>query len=85
MIETLEEEFSRHKIAHMVNVLCVKIEDYYRTLEEGQINFMDFLRNDSPRKLALRDIRELYHNNRKEFFALYERAYQELVAKGELI
>ena len=77
---TLEEEFEQYKAVHKYSVLKAKIMDYYATLEQGQVNLPDFLRDDTPEKLANRDLKELMSLNDGgvKFNSLYENAWNEI-------
>ena len=77
---TLEEEFEQYKAVHKYSVLKAKIMDYYTTLDQGQINLPDFLRDDTPEKLADRDLKELMSlkDGGVKFNRLYENAWNEI-------
>ena len=74
----LENEFEQFKTLHKYAILKAKIMDYYETLQQGQINLPDFMRDDTPEKLADRDLKNLVLNDINKFNDLYEQAYIEL-------
>lgn len=76
---TLEEEFEEFKALHKYSVLKAKIVMYYADLQDTGVNIPYFLREDTPEKLAERDLKELLTKRGiKEFNRLYELAYQEV-------
>ena len=83
MKQLLEKEFNARKLAHVFTILKAKLIDYYQTLEQTEVNFMDFLRDDTPEKKAQQMVEYLYNNCRKDFWQLYEVAYNELATRGE--
>lgn len=75
---TLEQEFEQFKAIHKYAILKAKIMNYYQNIQDGQVNIPNFMRSDSPEKLADRDLRNLILNDTSKFNYLYELAYQEL-------
>ena len=80
---TLESEFLQYKMLHMVSILKAKMIDYYRTLEQNKVLIPDFMRQDTPEKLADKEVKNLFYNDLNKFLSLYERAYQELAERAE--
>jgi hypothetical protein len=52
--------------------------NYYETLQQGEVNIPDFMRDDTPEKLADRDLKNLVLNDINKFNKLYEQAYIEI-------
>lgn len=75
---TLEEEFTQYVAIHKISILKAMMIKYYKTLEINDIVLPDFQRNDSPEKLADRDIKNLILYDFKRFNSLYEKAWAEL-------
>ena len=77
---TLEEEFEEFKALHKYSVLKAKIVMYYADLQDTGVNISYFLREDTPDKLADRDLKTLLSSKRgfEEFNRLYEIAWKEL-------
>lgn len=76
----LEQEFEEYKAAHKYSILKAKIMNYYADLQDTGINIPDFLREDTPEKLADRDLQELLStcSGIEKFNKLYEMAWQEI-------
>ena len=76
---TLEQEFEKFKAIHKYSILKARIMNYYSDLQDTGVNIPYFLREDTPEKLAERDLKELLTKRGiKEFDRLYELAYQEV-------
>lgn len=75
---SVEHEFEIEKARHKKAILKAKIQDYFETIQQGQINLPDFMRDDTPEKLADIEIRKLVVNDIDKFNSLYEKAYIEL-------
>ena len=77
-------ELNTKKAIHKYKVLKVRIMKYYQDLQNtGCVNIPDFLRDDSPEKLADRELRRLVMNpdGLGEFNRLYELAYKDVAEK----
>lgn len=74
----LEEEFEQYKALHKYATLKAMIIQYYQDLEDGKIKLPDFMRNDTPEKLADKDIKNLLclSDGGEKFNRLYEAAWQ---------
>ena len=84
--ENLLNELSKRKALHRYGVLKARIMKYYQDLEgTGCVNIPDFLRDDSPEKLADRELKRLVMNpdGLNEFNRLYELAYKEVAERLE--
>lgn len=75
---TLEEEFEQFKALHKFSILKAMMIRYYETIQQGQVNLPDFMRDDTPEKLADKDLKDLVLNDINKFNSLYEKAYTEL-------
>lgn len=77
---TLEQEFEEYKALHKYSILKARIMQYYADLEGTGVNIPDFLRDDTPEKLADRDLQELLStcSGIEKFNKLYEMAWQEI-------
>lgn len=73
----LEKEFEEIKAVHKFAVVKGMLIDYYKTIQQGQVNLPDFMRNDTPEKLAQRDIRNLVllNDGLEKFNNTYEKAW----------
>ncbi len=81
MVPTLEQEFEKYKAKHKLRILRTKILQYFKDIEDGQINVPDFMRiGQRPEDLADKALKELilHDNNLAMFNRLYEIAYNEL-------
>lgn len=76
----LENEFEQFKALHKFSILKAMMKRYYETIQQGQVNLPDFMRDDTPEKLADKDIKALVcrGDNLEKFNSLYEKAYTEL-------
>lgn len=74
----LENEFDKFKALHKYAILKARIMNYYETLQQGEVNMPDFMRDDTPEKLADRDLKNLVLNDINKFNSLYELAYKEI-------
>lgn len=74
----LENEFEQFKALHKYAILKAKMMNYFETIQQGEINLPDFMRDDTPEKLADIEIRKLVVNDIDKFNSLYEKAYLEL-------
>ena len=84
MQKDLLYELNTKKAIHKYKVLKVKIMKYYQDLQDtNTVNIPDFLRDDSPEKLADRELRRLVMNpdGLGEFNRLYELAYKDVAEK----
>lgn len=75
---TLEEEFLYYAAIHRFSILKAMMIKYYSTLEADSINLPDFQREDSPEKLADKDVKNLVLTDINKFNSLYEKAWAEL-------
>lgn len=77
---TLEQEFEEFKALHKFSVLKGKMINYYRTIQQNEENLPNFMRDDTPEKLADRDIRNLVllNDGLFKFNSLYEKAWCEV-------
>lgn len=77
---SLEMEFAEYKALHKYVILKAKITQYYKDLEDGQVNIPDFMRiGERPEDKADRDIREMIANkDLVTFDILYQQAYEDL-------
>ena len=79
-------EMSERFALHRYSVLKARIMKYYQDLEgTGCVNIPDFLRDDTPEKLADRELKRLVMNPNGlgEFNRLYELAYKDVAEKVE--
>lgn len=86
MQKGLLNELSTRTALHKYSVLKARIMKYYQDLQDtGCVNIPDFLRDDSPEKLADRELRRLVMNpdGLGEFNRLYELAYKDVAEKVE--
>lgn len=86
MQKRLLNELSTRTAIHKYSVLKARIMKYYQDLEStGCVNIPNFLRDDSPEKLADRELRRLVMNPKGlgEFNRLYELAYKDVAEKME--
>ena len=74
----LEREFEEFKALHKYAILKAKMMDYYNTIQQGEVNLPDFMRDDTPEKLADKELRNLVVNDINKFNSLYEKAYEEI-------
>lgn len=74
----LEAEFEEIKALHKYAILKARIINYYETSQQGEVNMPDFMRDDTPEKLADRDLKNLVLNDINKFNRLYELAYKEI-------
>lgn len=74
----LEKEFEGAKALHKYSILKARIMNYYATLQQCDVNMPDFMRDDTPEKLADRDLKNLVLNDINKFNMLYELAYKEI-------
>ena len=74
----LEAEFEEIKALHKYGIVKARIMNYYETLQQGEVNMPDFMRDDTPEKLADRDLKNLVLNDINKFNDLYEQAYIEI-------
>ena len=84
MQKGLLNELSTRTALHKYSILKARIMKYYQDLEgTGCINIPDFLRDDSPEKLADRELKRLVMNPNglNEFNRLYELTYKDVVEK----
>ena len=75
---TLEREFEEYKALHKYAIMKVMLMRYFRAIQQGGVNIPDFMREDSPERLADREIKKLVINDINKFNSLYEKAYEEL-------
>ena len=74
----LEREFEEFKALHKYAILKAKMMDYYNTIQQGEVNLPDFMRDDTPEKLADKELRNLVVTDINKFNSLYEKAYEEI-------
>lgn len=74
---TLEQEFLYYAALSKVRVVKRKIVDYYKTLEQTQVNLSGAF-YESPEQKADYAIRQLVLNDLPKFEHLYKIAYAEL-------
>lgn len=75
---TLEREFEEMKALHKYSIMKAMIVNYYKTIQQNEVNLPNFMRDDTPEKLAERDLKNLVLNDINKFNSLYEKAYEEL-------
>lgn len=75
---SLEHEFEEYKAYHKYAIMKVMLMRYFRTIQQGEVNMPDFMRDDSPERLADKELRKLVVNDINKFNSLYEKAYEEL-------
>lgn len=75
---TLEREFEEYKALHKYAIMKAMMMRYFKTLQQGEVNMPDFMRDDSPERLADRELKKLVVNDINKFNSLYEKAYEEL-------
>jgi hypothetical protein len=74
----LEKEFAEYKALHKYAIMKAMLMRYFRTIQQGEVNIPDFLRDDSPERLVDKELRNLVVNDINKFNSLYEKAYEEL-------
>lgn len=74
----LEKEFEEFKALHKYGIMKAMLQNYYATIQQGKVNLPDFMRDDTPEKLADKELRYLVVNDINRFNELYEKAYAEL-------
>lgn len=74
----LEDECMQRIALHKYAILKARIINYYETLQQGEVNMPDFMRDDTPEKLADRDLKNLVLNDINKFNKLYEQAYTDI-------
>ena len=74
----LEKEFAEYQALHKYAIMKVMLMRYFRTIQQGEVNMPDFMRDDSPERLADKELRKLIVNDINKFNSLYEKAYEEL-------
>lgn len=74
--KTLEGEFAHYMALSKVRVVKHKIVNYYRTLEQTQVNLSGAY-YESPEQKADYAIRQLVLNDLPKFEHLYKTAYAE--------
>lgn len=74
----LEKEFTEYKALHKYAIMKAMLMRYFQTIQQGEVNIPDFMRNDTPEKLADAELRKLVVNDINKFNSLYEKAYKEL-------
>lgn len=75
---SLEREFEEFKALHKYAILKAMMMRYFETVQQGEVNMPDFMRDDTPEKLADKELRKLVVNDINKFNSLYEKAYEEL-------
>ena len=80
MEHTLEKEFEEYKALHKYSVLKAKIMQYYKDLEEGQVNLPDFMR-ETPEEKADKELSILVSYYPEKFNRLYERVWEEIAER----
>lgn len=75
---TLEREFAEYKALHKYAIMKIMLMRYFQTVQQGGVNIPDFMRDDTPARLADREIKKLVINDINKFNDLYEKAYEEL-------
>lgn len=76
--ESLEREFTYYKFKHQYRVLLDKVTDYYKTLEQSEIN-LSGIYHKTPEQRAKDDILHIIKTDVNKFHGLYEKAYMELI------
>lgn len=75
---SLEREFEEYKALHKYAIMKAMMMRYFRTIQQGEVNMPDFMRDDSPERLADKELKKLIVNDINKFNSLYEKAYEEL-------
>ena len=75
---SLEREFEEYKALHKYAIMKAMMMRYFRTLQQGEVNMPDFMRDDSPERLADRELKKLVVNDINKFNSLYEKAYEAI-------
>lgn len=75
---SLENECMQRIALHKYAIMKVMLMRYFRTIQQGGVNIPDFMRDDSPERLADKEIKKLVINDINKFNSLYEKAYEEL-------
>lgn len=81
----LEKEFEFFKLRHKITVLKTVITKFYEDLQDANtVNLPDFIRNDTPEKLADKELDEIFYNSndKQRFEFLYNKAWEQI---GEII
>lgn len=76
----LEKEFEQYKALHKYCILKARIMQYYKDLEEGQINLPDFMR-ETPEQKADKDLTKLIMFSPNKFNELYEQAWNDIAER----
>lgn len=79
---SLEQEAVKYIFLHKCRTIRDRIYQYYVDLEDGKTNIPNFMRNDSPEKLADRELERILSipDNGKTFERLYSACLDEVVA-----
>lgn len=75
---SLEREFEEYKALHKYAIMKAMMMRYFRTIQQGEVNMPDFMRDDSPERLADRELKKLVVNDINKFNSLYEKAYEAI-------
>lgn len=81
---TLEKEFRQYKMLHMFAVLKAKMFMYHEVVLANSVQLPPFMGGETAEDLAQKDVEELFNRDINEFIEMYEKAYQELAAQGEI-
>lgn len=77
----LEKEFELRKLQHKLAVLKAVITKFYEDLQDtNAVNLPDFIRDDTPEKLADKELDEIFYNSndKQRFEFLYNKAWEEV-------
>ncbi len=74
----LEKECIQRIALHKYVIMKAMLQNYYTTIQQDKVNLPDFMRDDTPEKLADKELRNLVINDINRFNELYEKAYAEL-------
>ena len=66
----MEKEFRKYAYLYVFKVIYDKMVKYHQTLEQGKLRLPDFMRDDTPEKMAEKEVKELYINNTEDFWQL---------------
>lgn len=76
----LEAEFEQFKAVHKYATLKARLIKYYTDLQDGKVNLPDFMRDDTPEKLADAEIRRILcmPDGLERFDRLYNTCWEEI-------
>lgn len=76
----LEAEFEQFKAVHKYATLKARMIQFFTDAQNGEVNIPDFMRDDTPEKLADREIRRILcmPDGLERFDRLYNACWEEI-------